>query len=200
EPVRKVLGEIIYAGGRQTEGALEVEVVKAVSQSYLTRLWNNESIKPAVRNFRSFSDRVSRYFTPALVGIAAAAFFFWWAGGDWARAWGAFTAVLIIACPCALALSSPFTLSAAMSLFDKNRFYVKNTAAIEQMARIDSLVFDKTGTISSPSAARMRWEGNLLPEELAILVAVCKNSHHPLSRELVNWAGDIPSDGYAVTN
>ena len=200
EPVRKVLGEIIYAGGRQTGGALEVEVVKAVSQGYLTRLWNNESIKPAVKNFRSFSDRVSRYFTPALVGVAAAAFLFWWVGGDLTRAWGAFTAVLIIACPCALALSSPFTLSAAMSLFDKNRFYVKNTAAIEQMARIDSLVFDKTGTISSPSAARMRWEGNLLPEELANVVAVCKNSYHPLSRELVKWAGDIPSDGYAITN
>ncbi|WP_306429492.1 hypothetical protein [Sphingobacterium sp. E70] len=77
------------------------------------------------------------------------------------RAWGAFTAVLIIACPCALALSSPFTLSAALSIFDRNKFYVKNTAAIEQMATIDTLVFDKTGTISSPKATSIYFEEHL---------------------------------------
>lgn len=201
EPIQKVLGEIIYAGGRQTGEAIELEVIKAVSQSYLTRLWNNEAFKPYERNFRTFSNTVSRYFTVVLLGIAFSAMAAWFLAGDAARAWGAFTAVLIIACPCALALSSPFTLSAALSIFDKNRFYIKNTAAIEQLATIDCLVFDKTGTISSPSASRMRFEGNLLPGELAMVVAVCKNSNHPLSRELVKWAassvpGSLPVGEY----
>src|SRR5690606_24027630 len=115
EPVRNVLGEIIYAGGRQLGEAIELEVVKAVSQSYLTRLWNNEAFKPYERKFRTFSNVVSRYFTVALLTIAISAMGYWLFQGDTGRAWGALTAVLIIGCPCALALSGPFTLSAALS-------------------------------------------------------------------------------------
>src|SRR5690606_36333320 len=100
EPVRKVLGEIVYAGGRQTGEALELEVVKAVSQSYLTQLWNHEAFKPHERNFRTFSNTVSRYFTGVLLGIALLAMSYWLLQDDTGRAWGAFTAVLIIACPC----------------------------------------------------------------------------------------------------
>ncbi len=193
EPVRKVLGEIIYAGGRQQGEAIELEVVKAVSQSYLTRLWNNEAFKPYERKFRTFSNVVSRYFTVALLTVAISAMAYWFFQGDPAKAWGAFTAVLIIGCPCALALSGPFTLSAALGIFDRNRFYVKNTAAIEQLAAIDCLVFDKTGTISSPNAARMHFDGELTPGELAMVMAVAQNSNHPLSRELVNWGGVVNS-------
>ncbi|MEC3881294.1 heavy metal translocating P-type ATPase [Parapedobacter sp. 10938] len=191
EPVRKVLGEIIYAGGRQLGEAIELEVVKDVSQSYLTQLWNNEAFKPYERKFRTFSNVVSRYFTVALLTIAVSSMAYWFFQGNAAKAWGALTAVLIIGCPCALALSGPFTLSAALGIFDRNRFYVKNTAAIEQLAAIDCLVFDKTGTISSPNASRMHFNGELTPDERAMVVAVAQNSNHPLSRELVNWAGPV---------
>ncbi len=191
EPVRKVLGEIIYAGGRQRGEAIELEVVKAVSQSYLTQLWNNEAFKPYERKFRTFSNVVSRYFTVALLAIAISAMGYWFFQGNATKAWGAFTAVLIIGCPCALALSGPFALSAALSIFDRNRFYVKNTAAIEQLAAIDCLVFDKTGTISSPNASRMHFNGELTPDERAMVVAAAQNSNHPLSRELVNWGGPV---------
>jgi len=191
EPVRKVLGEVIYAGGRQLGEAIELEVMKTVSQSYLTRLWNNEAFKPHERKFRTFSNVVSRYFTLALLTIAVSAMSYWFFQGNSAKAWGAFTAVLIIGCPCALALSGPFTLSAALSIFDRNRFYVKNTAAIEQLAAIDCLVFDKTGTISSPNAARMHFDGELTADELAMAVSVAQNSSHPLSRALVSWGGSV---------
>ncbi|WP_353126362.1 heavy metal translocating P-type ATPase [Parapedobacter pyrenivorans] len=191
QPVRKVLGEIIYAGGRQLGAAIELEVTRAVSQSYLTQLWNNEAFKQYERKFRTFSNVVSRYFTIALLTVAIIAMTYWFFQDNPAKAWGAFTAVLIIGCPCALALSSPFTLSAALSVFDRNRFYVKNTAAIEQLAAIDCLVFDKTGTISSPDASRIHFEGDLSANELAMVVAVCRNSSHPVSRELVNWAGAV---------
>ncbi|MGV3760996.1 heavy metal translocating P-type ATPase, partial [Parapedobacter sp.] len=195
DPVRKALGEIIYAGGRQLGGAIELKVVKVVSQSYLTQLWNNEAFKPYERKFRTFSNVVSRYFTFALLTVAALAMGYWFFQGNAPKAWGAFTAVLIIGCPCALALSGPFTLSAALGIFDRNHFYVKNTAAIEQLAAIDCLVFDKTGTISSPHAARMHFYGELAPDELAMVAAVAQNSSHPLSRELVNWAGQVAPMG-----
>src|SRR5690606_40710244 len=117
EPVRKALGEIIYAGGRQLGGAIELEVVKVVSQSYLTQLWNNDAFKHYERKFRTFSNVVSRYFTVALLTVAALAMGYWFFQGNAPKAWGAFTAVLIIGCPCALALSGPFTLSAASGIF-----------------------------------------------------------------------------------
>lgn len=190
KPIDKILGEVVYAGGRQIGGAIELEVVKAVSQSYLTRLWNNESFKTYEKKFETFIGYISKYFTIVLVSIALLALVFWVIIGQADKAWGAFTAVLIIACPCALALSSPFTLSAALSIFDKNKFYIKNTSAIEQMAAIDTIVFDKTGTITSPNASALYFEGELTKQEKDILYSICRNSNHPLSRELLKWLGD----------
>lgn len=197
--INKVLGEVVYAGGRQTGGAIELEVVKPVSQSYLTKLWNNDSFKSYDKRFDTFVGTISKYFTVGLISIALLAAIFWIVGGSTDKAWGAFTAVLIIACPCALALSSPFTLSAALSIFDRNKLYVKNTSAIEQMAAIDTLIFDKTGTITSPNASSMFFEGELSSTERNLVYSVCRNSNHPLSREIIKWLGDcslLPIDNY----
>lgn len=191
KPVEKVLGEVVYAGGRQMGEAIELEVVKAVSQSYLTKLWNNDSFKQYEKKFDTFVGFISKYFTIGLLLIAFTACVFWLLSGSADKAWAAFTAVLIIACPCALALSSPFTLSAALSIFDKNKLYIKNTAAIEQMASIDTIVFDKTGTISSPNASSMYFEGKLNSFEKDLLASLCRNSNHPLSREIIKWLGDV---------
>lgn len=185
-PVQKVLGEVVYAGGRQINEAIELEVIKPVSQSYLTSLWNNEAFEGKKKKINTFSDTVSRYFSVGLLLIAfgSAAY---WMFEDASKAWQSFTAVLIIACPCALALSSPFTLSAVLSIFDKNKFYLKNTAVVEQMARINTLVFDKTGTITAPEGFKISFEGDLTYEEQCLISSVARNSGHPLSRELVKW-------------
>lgn len=186
-PVEKSLGEIVYAGGRQLGEAIELEMVKPVSQSYLTNLWNNDNFKTYDRNFKTFSNGISKYFTGVLLMIASASALYWMLGGDAEKAWGAFTAVLIIACPCALALSSPFTLSAALSIFDKNKLFIKNTAAIEQMAEIGTLVFDKTGTITSPKSEHIHFSGELTLHDRQLIAAVCRNSSHPLSIQIFNW-------------
>lgn len=185
-PVQKVLGEVVYAGGRQINEAIELEVIKPVSQSYLTSLWNNEAFEGKKKKIETFSDTVSKYFSVVLLAIAfgSAAF---WMFDDSTKAWQSFTAVLIIACPCALALSSPFTLSAVLSIFDKNKFYLKNTAVVEQMAKINTLVFDKTGTITAPEEFRISFEGDLSYEEQCMISSLARNSGHPLSRELVKW-------------
>lgn len=199
-PVDKTLGEVVYAGGRQMGGAIELEVVKAVSQSYLTKLWNNDNFKSYEKNFNTFVGTISKYFTVGLLLVATTAALFWIVGGNSEKAWAAFTAALIIACPCALALSSPFTLSAALSIFDKNKFYIKNTGAIEQMAAIDTVVFDKTGTITSPNVSSMYFEGSLTGIEKDLLFSVCRNSNHPLSREIIKWLGQrniLPIENYS---
>jgi len=182
-PVEKVLGEVIYAGGKQTAQAIELEVVKSVSQSYLTSLWNQVDDKDK-EIFHNFSNRVSQYFTPLLLGLAILSAIFWLFHGHTDKAWGAFTAVLIIACPCALALSSPFTLSAVLSIFDRNGFYVKNTMAVEKMAEIDTLVFDKTGTITTLAEVGLSFSGVLTWYEQQLVFSACRNSNHPQSREI----------------
>lgn len=187
KPVEKVLGEVVYAGGRQLGGAIELEVVKPVSQSYLTKLWNNETFISAKDRIRTFTGTASKYFSFILLAIAIGSAIFWLFHSSPSKALSAFTAVLIIACPCALALSSPFTLAAVLSIFDRNQFYLKNTAVIEELARIDTFVFDKTGTITNPEAAALSFKGNLDPQQRQLVADLARNSGHPLSRELVKW-------------
>ena len=189
QPVNKVLGEIIYAGGRQLGEALEMEVVKPVSQSYLTRLWNNEAFKKDDNKIRNFNDTIAKYFSIVVLIIAVTSAGFWAFGNDSAKAWAAFSAVLIVACPCVLALSTPLTLSTVLGIFDKNGFYLKNTDVVEQLAKIDSVVFDKTGTITCPDVVDLTFTGRLDAYEEMLVGSVARNSSHPLSREIVKWIG-----------
>lgn len=189
QPVEKVLGEIIYAGGRQIGSALELEVVKPVSQSYLTKLWNNEVFqKQSASKIKTFSSKVSHYFSLVLVALALGTLLFW-LPQDWRTGLSAFTAILIIACPCALALSTPFTMSAALSILDKNKFYLKNTDVVEQLAAIDTIVFDKTGTVSIAENSGINFIGNLKDEAKDMIYNICKNSSHPHSRRICNHLG-----------
>lgn len=190
-PVHKTLGEIVYAGGRQTGEAIELEVVKPVSQSYLTQLWNNEAFTRKQDNrMRTFNEQISKYFTIVLLVIAFGAGMFW-IGSDFQRSLAAFTAVLIVACPCALALSTPFTLSAALSVYDRNFFYLKNTAVVEQLARIDTIVLDKTGTITINDHQQMNLEGALTDHQKQLIYSACVNSAHPLSRSICRYLGSM---------
>jgi len=185
-PVKKTLGEIIYAGGRQLSGSIEMEVLKPVSQSYLTQLWNNSAFIESKKRIKTFSDTASRYFSIVLLVIALGAGIFW-ISTDPSKALASFTAVLIIACPCALALSSPFTLAAVLSVFDKNRFYLKNTAVVEELARINTYVFDKTGTITNPNAAGLQFNGTIVDAQMQLISDLTRNSGHLLSRELTKF-------------
>jgi len=183
-PVHKVLGEIIYAGGRQTSEAIELEVIKPVSQSYLTGLWNNDNYKNNNEK-QNFNDTVAKYFSLGVFLIAFAATGYWLLQNDSHKAWSAFTAVIIVACPCVLALSTPFTLSAILSVFDKKGFYVKNTDAVEELAKCDTLIFDKTGTLTSNENAEIGFSGTISAEEKIIVGSLLRNSIHPLSRHIL---------------
>lgn len=184
-PVKKVSGELIYAGGRQIGGYIELEVVKEVSQSYLTQLWNNDSfIKKSASNFTTLSNIISKYFTIAILLIALAGFAYWFAI-DPSLSWNVLTAVLIVACPCALALSTPFTLGNTMRIFGRNHFYLKNTQVVEELSKIDSIVFDKTGTITQTSTSEIEFVGKPLNEfQLEMIRSLVRNSTHPLSKKI----------------
>jgi hypothetical protein len=130
--------------------AIELETVKPVSQSYLTSLWNHEAFqKNRDAGLDSLTNRYSRRFTFLVVAIALGAAIFWALNGQAARGLTAFTSVLIVACPCALALAAPFTLGTAQRLLARLNVFVKNALVLERMAEVRAIVFDKTGTLTA---------------------------------------------------
>ncbi|MES2487154.1 MAG: heavy metal translocating P-type ATPase metal-binding domain-containing protein, partial [Bacteroidota bacterium] len=200
QPVAKKSGDKIYAGGRQMGPVVEMEVLSSVSQSYLTQLWSNEVFaKKDSRTYKTLTDSISRYFTPLLLLIAVVAFAFW-LFKDVTTAFNVFTAVLIVACPCALALSAPFTLGNVLRIMGNRKLYLKNATVIEQMAKIDTLVFDKTGTITTDKKSDIIFEGEFIDEkELSFIKSLLRGSNHPLSRRLYDFlpaARILPVDDF----
>jgi len=187
-PITKKSGDKVFAGGKQIGKVIEMEVLHSVSQSYLTQLWSNDVFQKNVdQKYKSITDTISHYFTPILLIIAFAGFGYW-IFIDANIAFNVFTAVLIVACPCALALTAPFTMGNVLRIFGKKKFYLKNALVIEQLAKVDTIVFDKTGTITTNKKSNVSYEGILLSgDNLIILKNVLRASNHPLSRMLYDF-------------
>lgn len=183
EPVEKQAGDHLYAGGQQIGAAIEVETVKAVSQSYLTSLWNHETFrKERNLDFNTLTNRYSRRFTRIVIVIALAAAAFWMASGNFPRGIKAFTSVLIVACPCALALAAPFTLGTTQRWLARLKVFLKNALVLERLAQVDAIVFDKTGTLTSAGASAVKFEGVPLSEvERSWIFSLTRHSTHPHS-------------------
>lgn len=192
-PVVKKEGELIFAGGRQVGSAIHLEVVHEVEQSYLTQLWNQDNTKARVDSgLNTLINKVSEYFTVIILLIATTAAIYWLIN-DPSLAVFAFTSVLIIACPCALALTVPFTFGSTMRSFGRKGFYIKNTQVIEDLQKIDTIVFDKTGTLTHSRSMDAKFVGKILSkEEQLIIKSLVANSSHPLSATIKEV---IPYDG-----
>mgnify|MGYP000069382744 CR=1 FL=1 len=187
-PITKKSGDKVFAGGKQMGKVIEIEVLHSVSQSYLTQLWSNDVFQKNVgQKHKSITDTISRYFTPILLIIAFAGFGYW-IFIDANIAFNVFTAVLIVACPCALALTAPFTMGNVLRILGKKKFYLKNALVIEQLAKVDTIVFDKTGTITTNKKSNISYQGKqLLEENLIIIKNTLRGSNHPLSRMLYDF-------------
>ncbi|GLU55696.1 heavy metal translocating P-type ATPase [Dyadobacter frigoris] len=194
EPIERHKGDTIYAGGKQTGLSVELEVLRKVSQSYLTQLWNNDTFtREKEDQNQTLTARINRYFSSVVLIISGLTFLFWFfILNQHETAFRAFTTSLLVACPCALLLSSTFTNGNLLSLFGKYRFYPKNADAIERLSHIDTIVFDKTGTITQTNEAEIEFIGNKLTEdELVIVKTLAMQSSHPLSRMLVRKLENI---------
>jgi len=191
-PITKKSGDKVFAGGKQIGKIIEMEVLHSVSQSYLTQLWSNDVFQKNVeQKHKTITDSISRYFTPLLLLIALAGFGYW-IFIDTTIAFNVFTAVLIVACPCALALTAPFTFGNVLRILGNKKFYLKNALVIEQLAKVDTIVFDKTGTITTNTKSNISYEGSVISEENFILIKnVLRASNHPLSRMLYAFLPDV---------
>ncbi len=216
EPERRNAGALVYAGGRQMGEAIDLEVVRETSQSYLTQLWNNDAFRKSnASNFATFADYVGKYFTITVLTLATLTGLYWFGyRGEVGTAVNAFTAVLIVACPCVLSLSYPVALGHGLRLLGKRKFYLKNADVIEQMAACDTVVFDKTGTLTKVNERKGElvnermlggqssevsfdyqgvledFEPVLADFERAMVLSVVQQSAHPLSRRLTTYLGD----------
>ena len=185
--ITKNPGDKIFAGGKQIGSILELEVIKTVNQSYLTQLWNKEAFRKEELGLDTLVNQISKYFTFIILGITLLAGIYWYQI-DFEKMFQVVSAILIVACPCALALSTPFTMGHIMRILGRNKMYVKDAHTIEKMAKIDTLVFDKTGTITYNKKANISFEGQKIAEfDLKNIKSLLKNSNHPLSKSLYEF-------------
>lgn len=197
--ISKQPGDKIFAGGKQIGSSLELEVIKNVDQSYLTQLWNKEAFKKHETGLDTLTNNVSKYFTFIILGIALASGIYWYFI-DLDKMFQVISAILIIACPCALALSAPFTFGHIMRILGRNKFYVKDTLTIEKISKLDTIVFDKTGTITHRKKSNIKYEGSEINEfDLLNIKTLLKNSNHPLSKSLYDFL-EVNDDYYLVEN
>ncbi|MEI7663877.1 MAG: heavy metal translocating P-type ATPase metal-binding domain-containing protein, partial [Bacteroidota bacterium] len=179
-PVTKKTGERIYAGGRQAGPSIELIVEREVAQSRLTELWNQDaSGGEKLTRWDSIMDVISRYFTVIILVLATISGIVWWFISP-SQSFMVVTAILIVACPCALAMTYPFSMGGTMRVFGRNNFYLKRTGVVETLARVDTIVFDKTGTITRNDGLGADLSGlTVSQEDLRRLSSLVRHSTHP---------------------
>ncbi len=186
--INRTKGDFLYAGGRQIGPSIEVRVNKPCSQSYLTQLWNNPAFSQQNDTYRHLMiNQVSRYFTWIILLIAVVAGIYW-SWNDSSRMWEVISAVLIVACPCALALATPFTNGNTLRIFGRNHFYLRNADTAETLGSVDFVVLDKTGTLTSTRHAEITYQGEPMSNlEKQLTAAMVKHSTHPVSRKVYEF-------------
>ena len=180
-PVKVLKGDWVYAGGRLVGQPVIFTVEEKTSQSHLTSLWNNEAFRKREESqYQKIIDRAARRFTWIIMGIAVATAFYWYYASP-SEMWLVVTSVLMVACPCALALAAPFTYGSMLRAFGRNQLYLKNADVIERMAGINAVVFDKTGTVTYTRQPDVQFTGRLTQEEKSWIKNLTGCSTHPLS-------------------
>jgi len=210
KPVKALQGDIVYAGGRLIGTPVTLVVEKQTSQSHLTSLWNNDAFKKIEESkYQKIIDRAARRFTWIVLGIALITAIYWQITEP-SSMWLVLTSVLMVACPCALALAAPFTLGSMLRVLGKKQLYLKNADVIERMATIDAIVFDKTGTITHGNEPNISFTGELHEEDPGRIKLLTSYSTHPLSmlitkhlkhisKEAVHDFKELPGQGIQAT-
>jgi P-type Cu+ transporter len=194
-PVDKQAGDNVYAGTLNQSGALTYRVLKRAGESALSAIVEAvEQAQGSRAPIARIADVVSGYFVPLVLGFALLTFLFWLASdfssAGLALALERFVAVLVIACPCALGLATPAAVAVGTGRGAELGILVKGGAPLEAASRIDSVLLDKTGTLTrgKPALTDVR---AIDGDEVALLVAVASvesASEHPVARALVEGA------------
>jgi len=193
--VKKFAGEKLIGATINSSGTLLMRTEKIGADTLLSQIINMVSHAQRSRApIQKLADVVSSYFVPAVIGISVITFFVWWIWGSEPRlAYAIVSAVsvLIIACPCALGLATPISIMVATGRGATSGVLIKNAEVLEIMEKVDTLVVDKTGTLTEgkPKLVNVHVEDGISENELLHLVASLERaSEHPLAEAIVNGA------------
>ncbi len=193
-PVTRGVGEKVIGGTLNQTGAVVIEAQRVGRETMLSQIV--QMVADAQRSrapIQRMADQVSGWFVPAVIGVAILAFIGWSLVGPEPRfAYGLIAAVsvLIIACPCALGLATPMSIMAGVGRGARAGVLIKSAEALEHFEKVDTLVLDKTGTLTEGKPAVLAITTNGIDEtELLRLAASLENrSEHPLARALIGAA------------
>ncbi len=196
-PIEKVAGDKVTGATINGTGSLVMEARRVGSDTMLSQIV--EMVANAQRSrapIQKFADTVAGKFVPAVIGIAIIAFISWaiW-GPDPAYAYALISAVavLIIACPCALGLATPMSIMTATGRGAQAGVLIKNAEALERFAKVDTLIVDKTGTLTQGKpmlVAVLPEEGFNEEEVLRLAASLERGSEHPLAESIVRGADE----------
>ncbi|MBM3848268.1 MAG: heavy metal translocating P-type ATPase, partial [Verrucomicrobia bacterium] len=189
-------GEAVPAGARQVAGSVLLRVSKRVSQGYLASLWQQDAFRRERDDHaRSATQRFSQRFTKIVLAVATVSGLFW-SFQDPGMGLETFLAVLIVACPCALALAAPFALGTARRCLTQRGIHLRTVEVLETLAEVNTVVFDKTGTLTLSGAADVKWAGSQITPDIAKRIGLlASQSAHPLA---VCIQGAIRNMGFDV--
>ncbi len=194
-PVEKVAGDPVTGATINGTGSLVIEAKRVGSDTMLSQIV--EMVAAAQRSrapIQKYADKVAGWFVPAVIGIAILAFVAWAIWGPeptLAYALVAAVAVLIIACPCALGLATPMSIMTATGRGAQAGVLIKNAEALERFEKIDTLIVDKTGTLTEGKpklVAVLPQPGKDEEEVLRVAASLERGSEHPLAEAIVNGA------------
>jgi len=186
-PECPAIGDLVYAGGKIAGSAVEIIVVKDFKQNSFTRLWNNKAFKEQHTDKATMTTTISKYFSLMVLLIAFSAFLYWQLTAP-QHAWNALTAVLIVACPCALLLTTTFTNGYLVEYFAAHGFFLRDAQVIEQLAYADHIAFDKTGTITEAQDSSIIATKMILTlTEKENVLSVLSQSIHPLAKAITAY-------------
>lgn len=183
--LKKQIGEKLFAGGKNIGSNIQIQLLKKVDQSYLTKLWDEDSFSiDKESKTQTLISKIGKYFTITIMSIAVLTLIYWLIF-DKSLAFNAFTAVLIVACPCALALALPFSYGNILRILGKKFFYLKNVQVIDRIQQVDEIIFDKTGTITDHKNIIATLQNQTLSDhELYLIKSAVFQSNHPLSKAI----------------
>lgn len=196
-PVKREAGAPVIGGTMNQTGALVIEASRVGAETMLSRIIH--MVAEAQRSrapIQRLADRVAGWFVPAVMAIALVALAAWWAfGPSPAFTYGLIAAVsvLIIACPCALGLATPMSIMAGVGVGARSGVLIKNAEALERLEKVDTLVLDKTGTLTEgrPAVIALHAARGFEEQDVIRLAASLENrSEHPLADAIVRSAHD----------
>lgn len=206
-PVEKMQGDQVSSGTINGSSSFVMEAQKVGNDTLLAQII--EMVNKAGRSrapIQNLADKISAYFVPIVVIIAVITYFIWAIFGPQPAYVYAFVnavAVLIIACPCALGLATPMSVMVGVGKGAQNGILVKNAEALERMNQIDTLIIDKTGTITmgKPSVEKIVFVNESSEKEvLEYSIALNKHSEHPLALATLDYGKKLKVSADAAEN